>query len=275
MIRCSHRFRPLFSGSRRPVAGKGKKTFPRRSRAWYDTGNRPAKEGSPIIRFLLFDLDDTLLDFRLSERTSLSRVLAKHGHPPADRDLDAYSRINVLWWQKLERGEITRRQVIVGRFEEFLSSFAPGLRAAEVADEYENGLNDCGFLLPGASENLARLRDEGYLLYAVTNGAGDIQRSRIRMSGIGPFFAELFISEEIGHEKPSPLFFETAFRRIPGFRKSEAALIGDSLTSDIRGALNAGVLPVWFSPRGVLPDGFPSVRVIRSLDEIRPGEWVQ
>ncbi|MBR4501172.1 MAG: YjjG family noncanonical pyrimidine nucleotidase [Clostridia bacterium] len=233
------------------------------------------KEGSPIIRFLLFDLDDTLFDFRRAERTSLSRVLANHGHPPADRDLEAYSRININWWQKLERGEVTRRQVIVGRFGEFLSSFAPELNAAEVADEYEYGLNDCGFLLPGALKNLARLRDEEYLMYAVTNGAGDIQRSRIRLSGIGPYIRDFFISEEIGYEKPSPLFFEAAFRRIPGFCKSEAALIGDSLTSDIRGALNAGVLPVWFSPGKTPPEAFPPVRIIRSLDEIRPREWEQ
>ena len=211
----------------------------------------------------------------MSERTSLSRVLANYGHPPADKDLDDYSRINVKWWQKLERGEITRRRVIVGRFEEFLSSFAPELGAAEVADEYENGLKDCGFLLPGAIENLTRLRDEGYQMYAVTNGTGDIQRSRIRLSGIGPLLRDFFISEEIGYEKPSPLFFEAAFRRIPGFRKSEAALIGDSLTSDVRGALNAGVLPVWFSPRGTRTDPLPPVRVIRSLDEIRPREWEQ
>ena len=163
----------------------------------------------------------------------------------------------------------------MGRFEEFLSSFAPGLCAAEVADEYENGLNECGFLLPGAMENLARLKDEGYLMYAVTNGAGNIQRSRIRLSGIGPFLRDLFISEEIGYEKPSPLFFEAAFRRIPGFCRSEAALIGDSLTSDIRGAVNAGVLPVWFSPGGTLPHPFPHVIIVRSLDEIRPGEWEQ
>lgn len=202
-------------------------------------------------------------------------MLASYGHPPGDKDLGSYSRINVKWWQKLERGEITRRQVIVGRFEEFLSSFAPELDAARVADEYENGLNDCGFLLPGALENLARLRDEGYLIYAVTNGAGDIQRSRIRLSGIGPYIRDFFISEEIGYEKPSPLFFEEAFRRIPGFCRSQAALIGDSLTSDIRGALNAGVLPVWFSPGGTLPEAFPPVRIIRSLDEIRPREWEQ
>ncbi len=202
-------------------------------------------------------------------------MLTRLGHPPSDKDLDAYGRINAAWWRKLERGEITRRQVIVGRFEEFLSSFAPEMCAAEVADEYENGLNGCGFLLPGALENLSRLRDEGYLMYAVTNGAGDIQRSRVRLSGIGPFIRDFFISEEIGYEKPSPLFFETAFKRIPGFRKSEAALIGDSLTSDIRGALNAGVLPVWFSPRASLPPSFPHVTVIRSLDEIRPREWEQ
>ena len=211
----------------------------------------------------------------MSERTSLSRVLARRGHPPADEDLDAYSRINIKWWQKLERGEISRRRVIVGRFEEFLSSFAPELCAEEVAVEYENGLKDCGFLLPGALKNLERLRKEGYLMYAVTNGAGDIQRSRIRLSGVGPFIRDFFISEEIGYEKPSPLFFEEAFRHIPGFRKSEAALIGDSLTSDIRGALNAGVLPVWFSPRGELPVPFPHVTVIRSLDEIRPRDWEQ
>ena len=266
-----HNTSPSFA-SIRPRRGK---TLFRRAASWYDTEDNIREEGSPIIRFLLFDLDDTLLDFRRSERTSLSRVLARRGCPPADSDLDNYSRINVKWWQKLECGEVTRREVIVGRFEEFLSSFAPELCAAEVADEYECGLKDCGFLLPGALENLSRLRDEGYLMYAVTNGAGDIQRSRVRLSGIGPFIREFFISEEIGYEKPSPLFFEAAFKRIPGFRKSEAALIGDSLTSDIRGALNAGVLPVWFSPRAYLPPSFPRVEVIRSLDEIRPREWEQ
>ncbi len=234
-----------------------------------------AKEGSPIIRFLLFDLDDTLFDFRRAERTSLTRTLTRRGRAPTEEDLDAYSRINISWWQRLERGEITRAQVIVGRFGEFLAAFAPSFPARKTAEEYENGLKDCGFLIPGADDVLRRLREEGYLLYAVTNGTGEIQRSRLQKSGIAPFFSGVFISEEVGCEKPSPLFFEAAFRQIPFFRREEAVLIGDSLTSDIRGALNAGVAPVWYAPSRSLPPGYSGVRVIRSLEEIRPREWEQ
>ncbi len=228
-----------------------------------------------MIRFLLFDLDETLFDFRRAERTSLSRTLSRWGHPPAEEDLDRYNRINIAWWQKLERGEITREEVIVGRFGEFLASFAPSLPADRIAPEYEEGLKDCGFLKPDAEGTLERLEEEGYLLYAVTNGSGDIQRRRLALSGIGRYFRDVFISEELGHEKPSPAYFDAVFRRIPGFSREEAVLIGDSLTSDILGALNAGVTPVWLSPAGSLPQGHPPVRIIRSLREICPRQWEQ
>lgn len=222
-----------------------------------------------MIRNLFFDLDDTLLDFRAAERNALSQALAAFGIPVTDALLERYAVINAGYWKRLERGEVTRDTLKVLRYRDlFAESGISGISPVDFTHIYEERLGDQPFLLPGAAELLARLHGS-YRLFAASNGTGRIQRSRLTGAGISGFFDGLFLSEELGAEKPSPAFFDAAFARFPALLRSETVMIGDSLTSDIAGGIAAGLRTVWFNPCGLpLPPAPLPDAVARSLEEM-------
>lgn len=203
-----------------------------------------------MIRNLFFDLDDTLLDFRKAERCAVAEALASFGVPVDDAVLDCYAVINAGYWHRLERHEVTRDELKVFRFRDLFE--ACGIRnisPAAVTRAYEEQLGDQPYLLPGARELLARLSGR-YRLFAASNGTGRIQRSRLAGAGIADRFEALFLSEELGAEKPSAAFFDAVFARCTGLRREETVMLGDSLTSDIAGGSAAGLHTVWFNPSG-------------------------
>ena len=225
-----------------------------------------------MIRNLFFDLDDTLLDFRRAERCAVAATLASFGVPVDDAILDRYAAVNAGYWRRLERHEVTRDELKVFRFRDLFEACGiRGVSPAAVTHAYEEELGNQPYLLPGARELLARLSGH-YRLFAASNGTGKIQRARLAGAGIADRFAALFISEEIGAEKPSAAFFDAVFARCPDLRRVETAIIGDSLTSDIAGGRAAGLRTVWFNPHdaenrtGIHPDA-----VVRSLDELEAG----
>jgi len=223
-----------------------------------------------MLRFVLLDLDDTILDFRAAERTALSRALTAEGIPPREELLALYSRINEAQWKRLERGELTHAQVKRERY--VLLFEALGLRRdpAPLARRYEEELTRCGHLLPGARELLETLAGR-WRLFALSNATAAVQCGRIARAGIGGFFEKIFLSQEAGVSKPDPGFFAWCFRQIPDFDRSRAVLVGDSLSSDIRGGRNAGLRTVWFSPGGGAVPADPDLQpdhVIRALKEL-------
>lgn len=225
-----------------------------------------------MIRNLFFDLDDTLLDFRRAERCAVAATLASFGVPVDDAILDRYAAVNAGYWRRLERHEVTRDELKVFRFRDLFEACGiRGVSPAAVTHAYEEELGNQPYLLPGARELLARLSGH-YRLFAASNGTGKIQRARLAGAGIADCFEALFISEEIGAEKPSTAFFDAVFARCPDLRRGETAIIGDSLTSDIAGGRAAGLRTVWFNPHdaenhtGIHPDA-----VVRSLDELEAG----
>lgn len=202
-----------------------------------------------MMKFLFFDLDDTLLDFQGAERLALSATLEEFGIEPTDRVLARYSAINDAQWKRLERGEITREQVRSLRFTLLFAEFGICCDVAEVNRRYMENLAARPIYLEGAEALLETLSKE-YRLYLASNGTAWVQEKRIALCGIGRYFEKIFVSEELGYNKPDPLFFEKAFAQIPDFCKNEAVMIGDSLTSDIKGGKNAGLCTVWFNPKG-------------------------
>lgn len=201
-----------------------------------------------MIRTILFDLDDTLLDFKRSEAEALRWALEKMGLTPTDYVVQRYSAINQEQWQLLEDKVITRMQVLVRRFEILFREFGIDKSAEEMQHLYHRRLATGHYFLPGAEELLEELHGK-YKLYIVSNGTAAVQDPRIESSGIARYFEEIFISERVGVNKPDVRFFEKCFARIEGFCKDEAIIIGDSLTSDIRGGNNAGIRTCWFNPR--------------------------
>lgn len=200
-----------------------------------------------MIEFLFLDLDDTILDFQKAERLALAKTLESFGLPPTDTVLARYHQINREHWERLERKELTRQQVLVGRFAALFAEMGLSAQAEQVARAYEENLSQGHYFLPGAEEALQSLRKK-YKLYLASNGTARVQAGRLKSAGIIPYFQEIFVSEEMGYNKPDPAYFDACFARIPGFRKDRAMMVGDSLTSDILGGIQAGIATCWVNP---------------------------
>lgn len=200
-----------------------------------------------MIEFLFLDLDDTILDFQKAERLALAKTLESFGLPPTDTVLARYHEINREHWERLERKELTRQQVLVGRFAALFQEMGLSADAEKVARAYEENLSQGHYFLPGAEEALKSL-SQTYKLYLASNGTAKVQAGRLKSAGIIPYFQEIFVSQEIGANKPDPAYFSACFARIAGFRKDRAMMVGDSLTSDILGGIQAGIATCWVNP---------------------------
>ena len=221
-----------------------------------------------MIRTILFDLDDTLLDFKASEAEALRYTFKTLGLEPTAEIVARYSVINQAQWELLEKKALTRQQVLVRRFEILFQEYGVSCEAQAAQDTYHHRLSQGHYFLPGAVELLEELYTQ-YDLYVVSNGTGAVQDGRIKSSGIDRYFKDIFISERMGADKPDPVFFENCFKRIPGFNKEEAIIIGDSLTSDIRGGNNVHLRTCWFNPNGQMPKaGIRADYEIKKLSEI-------
>lgn len=220
-----------------------------------------------MIKNILFDLDDTIFDFKRAERIALSKTLAELGVTPDDRILSRYSEINISQWKLLEKKIITRDEVKVRRYELLFEEFGIDLSAERTTALYEKNLGIGHYFIDGAEEMLQRLYKD-YRLYLVSNGATAVQKSRIASSGIEKYFQNIFISQEIGYDKPAKEFFNKCFEQIEDFSKKETIIVGDSLSSDIQGGINAGIKTVWFNPRHLEFDKIKPDYEISSLDEL-------
>ena len=200
-----------------------------------------------MIRFVLMDLDDTILDFHRAEAAAVSKTLLRLDIEPTEQIVQRYSEVNAAHWRMLERGEIARPQVLTGRFRQLFSEICVGCDPEQTQQIYEAYLSQGHYFIPGAEQLLEDLHGK-YLLYLVSNGNAVVQEGRLKSSGIIPYFEEIFISELIGADKPSKAYFDRCFAKIPDFDPEQAILIGDSPTSDILGGVNAGVKTCWFNP---------------------------
>ena len=201
-----------------------------------------------MIKYLFLDLDDTILDFKKAESIAIRRTMSAFGLEPTDALAARYSAVNDLHWKALERGEMTRQQVLQGRFVMFFGEQGIAVDAAAVAKTYETFLSQGHWFLPGAEETVKKKLYGRYKLYLASNGTAVVQQGRMTSADLYPYFEESFVSQELGHNKPSKEYFEAAFARIPGFEPEECLMVGDSLTSDILGGKNAGLRTVWVNP---------------------------
>ncbi len=200
-----------------------------------------------MIEFLFLDMDDTILDFRKAEYVALRKTLREFGLEPTETVCGRYSIINRQHWERLETRELTREQVVVGRFATLFGEFGISVDAYAVAMAYEVNLSQGHDFLPGAEEALERLSTK-YKLYLASNGTSRVQWPRLKSAGLGKYFREIFISQDMGADKPSLEYFNRCFDKIPGFDPSRAMMVGDSLTSDVRGGRNAGMRTCWVNP---------------------------
>lgn len=222
-----------------------------------------------MIRKLLFDADGTLWNFDASAIFSIESIFIKHGWTFTPQVFDRYNVINNGLWERYERGEMERDRVLVERFDILLGELGIPFKGTDFEDEFRVMLEENPFWMDGAQEILEMLRPD-YELFIVTNGVASTQKKRTALTGLDRYVDGIFISEEIGAQKPQPEFFDRVFLKIGSPAKDEVLLIGDSLSADIRGANLYGIQSVWFNPAGkpgsdiALPD-----HEIRSLSELQ------
>ena len=204
-----------------------------------------------MIKTLLWDIDGTLLDFGKAEAYGIRKCFEIFNIGECtDEMLKRYSVINRKYWEALERGELTKPQVLRGRFVEFFSSEGIQFdRIDEFNNEYQLRLGDKAFFCDNAYETVNALKGK-YRQYAVTNGTIVAQKRKLTQSGLINIFDDIFISDEIGFEKPAIEFFNAVQQKIGNFNKDEVMIIGDSLTSDMQGGNNADILCCWYNSHG-------------------------
>ena len=200
-----------------------------------------------MIEFLFLDLDDTILDFRKAEYIAIGNTIGEFGVEPTDEVRQLYHRINKWHWEQLELGTMTREEVLVNRFGVLFEKLGKTVDAVACARAYEKNLSQGHWFLPGAEEAVDALSKK-YRLFLASNGTASVQKGRMTSANLYRFFETVFVSQEIGHNKPSKAYFDACFATIPGFDKEKAMIVGDSLSSDIKGGINAGIKTVWVNP---------------------------
>ena len=198
-------------------------------------------------KFLLFDLDHTLLDFDTAEDVALTQLLKEEGVEDIQAYKDYYIPMNKALWKDLELKKIRKQELVNTRFSKLFSHFGIEKDGVYLAERYQFFLAQQGQVFSGAMELLDSLIDRGYELYAATNGITTIQTGRLAQSGLAPYFNQVFISEQLQTQKPDALFYEKIGQQIAGFSKEMTLMIGDSLTADIQGGNNADIDTIWYN----------------------------
>lgn len=224
-----------------------------------------------MIKTILWDIDGTLLSFKKAERMAIQTCFDIFSLGACtDEMVERYSVLNLSYWQRLERGEIKKAELLVERFREFFQ--AEGISCGDPAAfnaEYQIRLGDTICFNDDSYELVKSLKGR-VRQYAVTNGTKVAQDRKLRRSGLEEIFDGIFISDVVGHEKPVVEFFDYVLARVPPCEREEMLIVGDSLTSDIKGGNNAGIPTCWYNPDGVKKTGDVHVdHEIRDLREIR------
>lgn len=189
---------------------------------------------------LFLDVDGTLLNFDEAERRGVRAVMESQGVTPTKELAERYHQINLDCWRAFERDEIPREAIFQKRYPQFFAELGLSVDAKTAEELYRQELDSCALLLPHALEICAYLK-ERYDLYVTTNGVSSTQYARLRASGLDRYFSAIFVSEDAGSQKPQREYFDYCFARVPEKDPARILIIGDSLTSDIRGGKNAGI----------------------------------
>jgi len=207
-------------------------------------------------QWLLFDADDTLIDFQATETAAFACLLQQLGVAFAGEHRERYREINEVLWRALERGEITAARLMVQRFEVFAAELGLTIDAERISVDYLQHIADCTRFIPGANEVIQTL-SRSYRIGIVTNGFKQIKYRQLAGSGFAEHLEAILISEEVGAAKPHADFFDAAFAKIGQPSKDAVLIIGDSLSSDIGGGHAYGIDTCWYNPKQLAPPEQP------------------
>lgn len=220
--------------------------------------------------YLLFDFDDTLLDFQKTEQEAFYRAFERCGLKAEEGYLETYAQLNHEKWMLLNEGLMSKKEIFETRFVEFFQKVGIDYDGVRFNEIYLDALSEPIHYVDGVLEVLEKLSSKARI-YIVTNGVERVQKPRMERSGIAQYIQEVFVSEVIGYEKPQKEFFDAVYAKVPELRPEETLIIGDSLTSDIRGGNLCGFDTCWFNPKKKPHNGIDHVDYeITHLAELIP-----
>ena len=199
--------------------------------------------------YLLFDADDTLFDFPKAASRAFSIMCRSNDIPENTETYQLYDEINAALWAAFERGEVSKSFVTHERYIRFLKALGLERDPAKCNRDYLTALGEAVYPLPHAEMVCRTLAERGHYLYIVTNAVASMQQSRLQRCSFAHLFLDVFISENAGASKPSKAYYDYVQSCVPEISPDNTLIIGDSLTTDIRGANNAGFPCCWFNPR--------------------------
>lgn len=210
----------------------------------------------PRYDYVLLDADMTLFDFARSEEEALREVLTDRGYPTDRETIALYLRINTALWDANARGEIDQDYLTVERFAAFMRVKGGSHDARQFNRDYQDSLGRHGHLLPGAEDFCRTLAGAGCKLAIVTNGLPAAQWGRFNASPLKGVIPHMFVSMELGCQKPQAEYFDKVCAALSITDRRRAVVVGDRLKTDVRGGLNAGIDTLWFNPAGSPPDPY-------------------
>lgn len=221
------------------------------------------------IKAILIDIDNTLLDFNKGAKTAVGEAFNKCGLSYDERCFNVFSEQNDLLWQRIERGELTREGLHKIRFYTIFNALGISADGEKAETEFRKALFNIAVSVEGALD-LVQYLSKKYQLYCASNAIYNQQINRLKLSKMHDYFSGFFISEKIGHQKPTKEFFDFCFANMNGITPSQSIMIGDSLTADILGAKNYGLKSIWYNHLNkendslILPD-----YVVKKLSQIK------
>ena len=217
-------------------------------------------------KYLLFDLDDTLLNFGKAQVLAFKKLLEDENIEYSDESFEKYETINKSLWRSFERGEISNKEVTSERFIRFFALFGMKVDGSEVDNRFRSYLAEGNQLFEGIVEMLEKL-SLTHKLYIASNGIGITQHTRLKNNNLNKYFDKIFISEEIGSKKPDREFFDIILKEIGVEDKGEVLMIGDTLTSDILGANNVGIDSCLVDIHGIENSEInPTYKIAKTID---------
>ena len=219
---------------------------------------------------IMMDIDNTLLDFDAAERKALLETLQQFSLPCDEAAVSRYHEINSSLWGELNKGKIRRDKLVVERFDRFVKVMGAAAKATELNRAYTEHLATHADAIPGAEEALQELAEVATMI-AVSNGTESVERGRLKLSGFEKYFDDIFISESVGVSKPNPKIFQMAMRKLGIEHSDKVLVVGDSLSADIQGGVNAGLDTCWVNRNGVENEsGLTPTYEVKALSELYP-----
>lgn len=218
---------------------------------------------------MLIDFDDTLVDFIDAEIQAFYTIAQDYLNEATESDLQTFMQVNQAHWEAFQRGELNKEEVLNQRFRNFFARYDIEVDGPKVDHEYRTSLSKATVkYMPHVLTTLDILKNH-YDLYIVTNGVRITQLRRLKQTPFETIFKGIFISEDTGSQKPMPEFFDYVFNHIGNERRQDAIIVGDSLTSDIQGGINAGIRTCWYNGRDKVNDsGIQPDYTIHSFEQL-------